>query len=246
MSHPVESFVECDQKGCDELVEYGHLCAEHVKGVKVADSTISGAGKGLFATKHFEKGHVICEYAPRGVYHIGPSSEIPNDNMYVLTMDSNTHVDGSDPHAGFGRYANTIYEGNDKYHLNAAFQLLKGKLWLFATRNIEPGQEIFCDYGDDYNEQAVHKPVIRELALNPFASLEESHDERIKRRSNRRRTDPSAFKEDEDDRIHNRKPMDLTRKIGFIPDSDLPDRKKKKKKEGKGLLGRLYHKLRHS
>lgn len=118
--------------------------------VKVAESLIPGAGKGLFAEENIKKGQAIMEVTgPRRL-----ASEIDThyaDNDYLLELNDGTGdcievMDGS-------RYANdakgfVIIPGLEN---NAEFCSRDDhSMYLEATRNIKAGEEILVDYGPDY------------------------------------------------------------------------------------------------
>jgi SET domain-containing protein len=118
--------------------------------VKVAESLIPGAGKGLFAEENIKKGQAIMEVTgPRRL-----ASEIDThyaDNDYLLELNDGTGdcievMDGS-------RYANdakgfVIIPGLEN---NAEFCSRDDhSMYLEATRNIKAGEEILVDYGPGY------------------------------------------------------------------------------------------------
>lgn len=118
--------------------------------VKVAESLIPGAGKGLFAEEDIKKGQAIMEVTgPRRL-----ASEIDThyaDNDYLLELNDGTGdcievMDGS-------RYANdakgfVIIPGLEN---NAEFCSRDDhSMYLEATRNIKAGDEILVDYGQGY------------------------------------------------------------------------------------------------
>jgi SET domain-containing protein len=69
-----------------------------MKGVRIARSSISG--RGLFATKAFERGDRICEYTGR-LYR----GDTYPDNRYLFEISDLWTLDGS-PKSNIGRWAN--------------------------------------------------------------------------------------------------------------------------------------------
>jgi len=110
-------------------------------GVRVGRSGISGVG--LFATRAYRKGQVICEYTGKVI-----PADSPVVNKYLFELNTRWTLDGS-PKSNIGRWANHACgtAGNAK---SSTSQRLR--VWLIARRRIEPGDEIFFDYGQEYRE----------------------------------------------------------------------------------------------
>jgi hypothetical protein len=131
--------------------------------VIVKPSTLGPAvGDGLFAVKAFEAGNRICPYA---YANIGGGY---SDGSVVLSKRAYTKRPIADQVYGFeyapgrvidaagsrdpGKYANFL-----RGHNNAEFTKTYRKtpmhditVWLRATKHIDPGEEIFVDYGPEY------------------------------------------------------------------------------------------------
>lgn len=97
---------------CKQEATHGHLCTQHAKdllGVEVRESTIRGAGLGLFATRPFKKKEMICEYAPNALPFSIRQYRIPVFSLYYIRSDDEKQgIDAWDPHSGFGRYINDL------------------------------------------------------------------------------------------------------------------------------------------
>ena len=103
----------------------------------------SRTGLGLFATEPIRKRTHIVEYKGR---------KLPNDvaekletrgNRYLYEINSCWTIDGS-THRNLGRYA------NHSCRPNAESYQVGHRVFLRATKNIKPGDEITYDYGTDY------------------------------------------------------------------------------------------------
>ena len=116
--------------------------------VRIANSAIPGAGKGLFAEEDIKRGSFILPIeGPR--ITVAEMEEIEND--YLLEINDGTgdciEVEGE------ARYANdakgrSVVEGVVN---NAQFVSLEDhSMYLEATRSIKKGQEILVHYGKGY------------------------------------------------------------------------------------------------
>jgi hypothetical protein len=115
---------------------------------EIRTSTIEGAGMGLFAK------HAIGEEDTIGYYtgEVITEKEFNDPNRpfsaYVMWVCRSHIIVGEGPKANYTRYINHDDEPN-------AFLVVSGR-WktarFEALRNIEPGEEIFFNYGEDYWE----------------------------------------------------------------------------------------------
>lgn len=118
------------------------------KDFEIRTSTVEGAGLGLFAK------HSIKEEDTIGYYtgEIITEKEFYDPNRpfsaYVLWVTRNHIIIGEGAKANYTRYINHDDEPN-------AF-LITSNRWktarFEALRDIQPGEEIFFNYGDDYWE----------------------------------------------------------------------------------------------
>lgn len=120
-------------------------------------SKLPKAGKGLFSNQKFTRGDIVCEYEGE----ILPWSECleraeQGYEGYVFFITRNYCIDAYFTPEAIGRYANDArgisrVEGlrnNAQYEIKTR----KGekKVYIVATRTINPGDEVLVDYGDDY------------------------------------------------------------------------------------------------
>ena len=118
--------------------------------VRIDNSTIQGAGKGLFAEEDIKRGQVILPVTgPR--YSATEVETIHADNLYLLELN-----DGSGDCIevqGEARYSNDAKGVNNIPGLvnNASFYSAEDhSMYLQATRRIPKGHEILVDYGKGY------------------------------------------------------------------------------------------------
>jgi uncharacterized protein len=107
-----------------------------MKGVRIGRSSISG--RGLFATKAFERGDRICEYTGR-LYR----GDTYPDNRYLFEINDLWTLDGS-PRSNIGRWANHSCKPNAATEVTQ-----RRRVWLYAIKRIRPGEEIVYDYGEE-------------------------------------------------------------------------------------------------
>ena len=104
----------------------------------------SKTGLGLFATKKIKKGSKIIRY-------FGPMLDSKNkkhddiDNKYLFEINNRWTIDGS-VRKNIARYINHACRPNAESDVNSR----KRKVVIRAIKTIEPGEEIFYDYGTDY------------------------------------------------------------------------------------------------
>ncbi|MCU0760335.1 MAG: SET domain-containing protein-lysine N-methyltransferase [Steroidobacteraceae bacterium] len=110
--------------------------------VKVRHSRIHG--RGVFAARRIRKGTRIIEYVGERLSHEAADARYedhdPNDNhTFLFIVDKKTVID-----AGVGgnaaRFINHSCDGNCESVIE------KGRVWIEATRTIQPGEELGYDY----------------------------------------------------------------------------------------------------
>lgn len=151
---------------CEATTAYGQcrrrvtiglpLCWQHsqqVYGVRMAPSTIAGAGRGLFATRDFQRGEVVCPYGGRLLTAGEVEQLYPGDTLapYVERLSGKAARDAACVR-GIGSMANGMPRREDS---NAETFVRRNRVpWLRAIRRIRQGEEIFNHYGAEYFEDA--------------------------------------------------------------------------------------------
>lgn len=116
----------------------------------VKDSTIPGAGKGLFTKVDIEKGSRIVEYKGRRTVW----KEVKDDstNYYIYTINRNNVIDAQKTMSALARYANDA-KGLTRVKgvTNNCVYINEGKrAFIEAIKNIPAGAEILVDYTKEY------------------------------------------------------------------------------------------------
>ena len=116
----------------------------------VDDSTIPGAGKGLFTKTDIEKGARIVEYKGRRTTW----KEVKNDstNYYIYTINRNNVIDAQKTLSALARYANDArgFVKVKGLSNNCVYVNDGTRAFIEAVKNIPAGAEIFVDYTQDY------------------------------------------------------------------------------------------------
>ena len=116
--------------------------------LRVAPSTINGAGEGLFATQAIAADETIGFY--RGeVLTLREAMQLKDRDYLMGGFGPNAHVDARDAFAMPGRYVNDSFDAS---RLNARFDKSKAtrSARVVALRDIGDGEEIFASYGRSY------------------------------------------------------------------------------------------------
>ncbi len=139
---------------CRQLTRYGAYCWTHLakeERLRVKTSSIPGAGRGVFATRHIRPGEVIGQYTGdllRGDYS---SRSDPNTGgVYYLQLNNHLCVDAARTDTHVSRFINdprgTGQRPNCKFAHDGRTSIVRVR----ATRHIQPGQELLLSYGRTY------------------------------------------------------------------------------------------------
>ena len=100
----------------------------------------SSAGFGLFTNEPIPKGACIIEYTGRT---LEPGEEFTARSKYLFEVSAKKTIDGS-PRWNIARYINHSCRPNSEPEIH------KGRVFIFAKRNIKAGEELAYNYGKDY------------------------------------------------------------------------------------------------
>jgi SET domain-containing protein len=100
----------------------------------------SSAGLGLFSGEDIKKGSLVIEYTG----NILSSKEADaRGGKYLFEVNSKKVIDGS------GRENKARYI-NHSCRSNCEIEIKKGRVFVFARKNIKKGEELSYDYGKEY------------------------------------------------------------------------------------------------
>ncbi|SCU70094.1 SET domain containing protein, putative [Trypanosoma equiperdum] len=135
-----------------KVVKYIPREAEH-RFFEVRQSILGRrAGLGLFlrSSRALRQGTVMCEYTGRLLRRPPKEHE---QSIYVVRLRTAAYfVDGVDENGEHLSLA-TFINDNGPEAANAAMQeydMLAGRVFVVAARDIDPGEEVFCTYGSTY------------------------------------------------------------------------------------------------
>ncbi|MBB1285896.1 SET domain-containing protein [Flavisolibacter sp. BT320] len=116
----------------------------------VDDSTIPGAGKGLFTKIEIEKGTRIVEY--KGRRTIWKEVKNDSDNYYIYTINRNNVIDAQKTLSALARYANDArgFVKVKGLNNNCVYVNDGNRAFIESVKDIPAGAEIFVDYTQDY------------------------------------------------------------------------------------------------
>ena len=100
----------------------------------------SRSGRGLFTQDRIPKGSCVIEYIGR------PATEKQikqNRGKYLFWTSDTSMIDGNIP-------ANTARFINHSCAPNCEIEIRRRRIFVFARRNIKPGEELSYDYGKEY------------------------------------------------------------------------------------------------
>lgn len=128
---------------------------------EVKESTIKNAGKGLFSNSYISKDTYILEYEGEVLTEMEYFYRYPNgDGRYVAEVKQgfinpySIYIDGVDESkSGLARYMNSKSQedgGANVYWKKQRFGKQGGRMYFYALRDIEAGEELFFDYGNLY------------------------------------------------------------------------------------------------
>ncbi len=111
---------------------------------------------GVYTNKDIAKGARFIEYVGEKITmkeaarRVDASQEIHNSNqasgaVYIFELNSRYSIDGNVPY-------NTARHINHSCDPNAKTDVIQGKIWIIALRDIKAGEEITYNYGYDFSD----------------------------------------------------------------------------------------------
>jgi SET domain-containing protein len=108
----------------------------------------ASAGLGLFAESPIPKGACVIEYWGRP---LTPEEETTSRSKYLFALSERRTIDGA-PRENLARYINHSCRPNCEPIIR------NRRVFIFAKRNIRPGEELSYDYGKEYFDSHI-KPL---------------------------------------------------------------------------------------
>lgn len=135
-------------------------------------------GQGLFAGEKIAAGRTIIEYKGEKIPSGEGTVRSTEDEVltYIFTLNDKYDIDGA-VNGNEARFANHSCEGN------AYVDIVRGKIWLIAERDIEQGEEITYDYSLDADDLL----ACRCGATNCRGYMNDAEDKRVQQALKERR-----------------------------------------------------------
>lgn len=100
----------------------------------------SSAGLGLYAGEAIAKDSCVIEYVGK---EISEAEQYTNKSRYLFEINSKKTIDGR-------ARSNTARYINHSCRPNCEPIIHKNRVFIFAIKNIKPGEELVYDYGKEY------------------------------------------------------------------------------------------------
>ena len=170
---------------CKARTHYGCLCWVHraqLNGTQIKDSTIPGAGKGLFARWDFGKGDAIVRYTGDIVQTADGEEESGwRGSSYVLEVTNSWAIDAARANTADGRMINDTVTTKMRPNVKFAFDARRKVVTIRALRAIKAGEELFISYGREYWAHDKHggAPQRKKQGVTPNAAPAGTRDDPI-------------------------------------------------------------------
>ncbi|MEQ2265384.1 hypothetical protein XENORESO_006404, partial [Xenotaenia resolanae] len=144
----------------EELIR--HVAQQSWTGLVIAESRKHGAGRGLFTTKAFPKGSILCDYHGKVVDAVEGRRVIeslkPGDASYIYFFRKgaqdlcvNSQSDPCECHPSLATFGRMINHSAKSFNVKGIVCDLQGHalpvLLLKATRDIKVGEDVYFNYG---------------------------------------------------------------------------------------------------
>ena len=128
---------------------------KHRPSVTLKKSSIHNVG--VYTNEDIAKGTRFIEYVGEKITmkeagrRVDASQEIHNSNqtngaVYIFELSARYSIDGNVPY-------NTARHINHSCDPNAKTDVIRGKIWIIALRDIKAGEEITYNYGYDFSDE---------------------------------------------------------------------------------------------
>ncbi|MGB3005200.1 MAG: SET domain-containing protein [Chitinophagaceae bacterium] len=134
------------------------------KKIEIRDSTLPGAGNGLFAREFIPRGTRIVEYKGK----ITTWKEVDHDdgdNGYIYYVKRHHVIDARNQKTAMARYANDARGISRVKGIsnNSTYVEVGLKVYIESRKDIPAGEEILVEYGKEYWDVIRHNIKVEEL-----------------------------------------------------------------------------------
>lgn len=142
---------QCGKKTCN-----GEYCWNHLQSLmqlRIKQSTVPGAGKGLYAARDFAAGEEVTRYT--GDLAIGRAAQgFFGGSKYVFGLNSNIAIDAARRNSAPGRMVNDSRGTGRPPNLTWVVDNARRRVRMITTRPVKKGEEFLIPYGASYWKQA--------------------------------------------------------------------------------------------
>ncbi|KAE8977898.1 hypothetical protein PR003_g22079 [Phytophthora rubi] len=117
-------------------------------GVEVRASNIPRAGQGLFATRFYAEGSIVCVYT--GVVLSNHQAWKLPDKSYLMKLGDGKYVDALHCPEVLARYINDCRGRRGGFNVRFDKRPQDERADVVALRDVQPGDELYVDYGRLY------------------------------------------------------------------------------------------------
>lgn len=134
--------------------EKNHSSIEGIEVRVLPKGHLLAGEKGVFATKKFSKYNVIGEYTG----HIKHIDKVNDNNLYIFDLVDNFVIDG-EKSSNELKYVNSYINIKDSPNLVSSVSYIDKypRVLYICSKDIEIGEELLIDYGDEYNKEHINK-----------------------------------------------------------------------------------------
>ena len=136
---------------CRAMTRHGEYCWVHLAqlhGARIKQSSVPGAGKGLFAARDYKKGEVVARYTG-DLVPVGDGEDF-DGSAYVLELTQDVAIDAARTNTAEGRMINDARGSGKKNNTRFSCNQTKKTAVLRALKAIRKGEEYFVSYGNAY------------------------------------------------------------------------------------------------
>ena len=120
------------------------------KDFEIRESTIPGAGLGLFSKVHIEIEETIGQYTGELITWEELTAGRYSGSNYIMALTSKLLLVAEGPKSNYTRYINHSTSPNGFLIVSTRWKTAR----IEAIKPITPGEEIFFNYGEDYWQAA--------------------------------------------------------------------------------------------
>lgn len=141
-----------DGRHCGARTRFGEYCWRHLAllgGVRIKNSTIAEAGKGLYAARDFRKGEVVARYTG-DIMPDGDAVDDGHHSRYLLSLTRDTVLDAARTNTAPGRMVNDPHGSGKRANVRFCCDQRKRTVTMRAMHSIIKGSELLVSYGRAY------------------------------------------------------------------------------------------------